>query len=1061
MQGTLRFGKCQRGTESIGSEPVPPKLKSQTCIPPSSPPPPSFRSSPIVLNILELEQDQRPHAEVTICDQMLVGLLDTGSTCTILGKNSEAFVKILGLKISSSSGNVKTADGTGHRIVGYVNVPIKYKNQVESMNILLIPSLTRELILGWDFWQMFKVRPHMCESTQLHVGSIQENAHDLSVEEIQVLSLAISEFAGSVEGQIGRTNLLMHNIDTEGVIPIKQRQYPISPYMQEEMYPELDRMLSLGVIEPSESPWSNPLIMVKKANGKPRLCLDSRKLNAVTKKDAFPLPHISRILGRLNGTKFLSAIDLSDAFWQVPLTDSAKEKTAFVAPGRGLFQFTRMPFGLHNAPQTLSRLMDRVLGIDLEPSVFVYLDDIIVMSATFTEHMSLLKEVARRLKKAGLTISHAKSKFCLKRLKYLGYIVSETGLSPDPDKLQGIYNYVVPRNITETRRLLGMAGWYRRFIPDFASIVAPITDLLKKTVKFHWTDEAQAAFEKIKVVLSTKPVLANPNFNEHFYIHADSSGVGMGAVLCQGKEDEQRIIASMSQKFSSAQKKYTVTEQECLAVLTAIYKFRPYIEGVHFTIITDHASLLWLQNLKDPAGRLARWALRLQQFDYTMVHRKGKYHIVPDALSRAIESLELGNVLKPDIEYEDLVKRVRARPEMYPLFRVVDDKLFRQNRNHLEDDDDWDGWRLFVPLAQRVEVLKENHDDKLSAHQGVTRTIEKVQRRYFWPGMRGDIKAYVSSCEVCIANKPNNELIRPVMGAQANYMRPWQALSIDFIGPLPLSKKRNQYILMVMDWFTKFVFFQPIKTADSKEVISFLEERVFLVFGVPQYIISDNGKQFVSRTYKDFLSAYGVESRLTAVYSPQANPIERVNRVLITAIRSYIGTCHTNWDSDLAKLGCALRNMLHQSTGVTAYRANFGRDIITCGYNFNDLNTLGTGQNSELEGSTSKLTHRLDKIHKSMSFYLQKAYERNQKQYNKKATDIEYETGETVWRRNFVQSHSGKRFAKKLAPKFVKALVIERKGLNLYILKDFDGKGEGTFHAKDIKKAYKGALRGK
>lgn len=1018
----------------------------------------SFRSSPVYSYILELDNDSRPHAEITIGDQTMVGLLDTGSTCTILGKDSMALVQRLGLKIYASSGNVKTADGTGHRIVGYVRVPVTYKNQIELINMLIIPSLARKLILGWDFWQMFKVKPFMCESTQAHVGSIHENAHDLSVEEIQVLSLAISEFACSEEGKIGKTNLLTHNIDTEGVIPIKQRQYPISPYMQEEMYPELDRMLSLGVIEPSESPWSNPLIMVKKANGKPRLCLDSRKLNAVTKKDAFPLPHISRILGRLNGTKFLSAIDLSDAFWQVALSDSAKEKTAFVAPGRGLYQFTRMPFGLHNAPQTLSRLMDRVLGVDLEPSVFVYLDDIIVMSATFTEHVCLLKEVARRLKKAGLTISHAKSKFCLKSLKYLGYIVSETGLSPDPDKLQGIYNYVVPKTITETRRLLGMAGWYRRFIPEFASIVAPITDLLKKSVKFIWTDEAQAAFVRVKEVLSTKPVLANPDFKEPFIIHADSSGVGMGAVLCQGKENEQRIIASMSQKFSSAQKKYTVTEQECLAVLTAIYKFRPYIEGVHFTVITDHASLLWLQNLKDPAGRLARWALRLQQFDYTMVHKKGKYHIVPDALSRAIESLEIG--LFKETEHEDFTKRVRDSPELYPSFRVVEDRLYRQNRNIYECDDDWDGWRLFVPLMERDRVLQENHDDKLSAHQGVARTTEKVQRRYFWPGMRGDIKQYVGACEVCMANKSNNELTRPLMGAQATYTKPWQALSIDFIGPLPLSKKRNQYILMVMDWFTKFVFFHPIRTADSKAVITFLEERVFLVFGVPQFVISDNGKQFVSRQYKDFLSSYGVKSRLTAVYSPQANPIERVNRVLITAIRSYLGTCHTNWDSDLPKLGCALRNMLHLSTGVTAYRANFGRDIVTCGNIYQDRETLEEGQSTNLDsGFNLKLTNRLETIHKKMLVNLRKAYERNQQQYNKKATDIEYEKGEVVWRRNFVQSHGGKKFAKKLAPKYIKAVVLERKGANLYIISDDDGKAQVTLHAKDLKKSYLGTLR--
>lgn len=265
---------------------------------------------------------------------------------------------------------------------------------------------------------------------------------------------------------------------------------------------ELERMLALGVIEKSCSSWSNPIFGVRKPNGNLRLCLDSRKLNQVTKTDAFPLPYISRILGRLRGTRYLSSIDLSDAFWQIPLASCDKEKTAFTVPGRGLFHFISLPFGLHGAAQSLCRLMDSVLGYDLEPFVFVYLDDIIIATDTFEEHVKLLKEVGLRLRRANLSISRDKSKFCMRKLNYLGYVINEHGININPDKVSAIVNYPSPTSVRDVRRFMGMITWYSRFIPTFATRASPITDLLKKTKKtFVWTDAAESAFNELKTAL--------------------------------------------------------------------------------------------------------------------------------------------------------------------------------------------------------------------------------------------------------------------------------------------------------------------------------------------------------------------------------------------------------------------------------------------------------------------------------------------------------------------------------------------------------------------------------
>ena len=384
------------------------------------------------------------------------------------------------------------------------------------------------------------------------------------------------------------------------------------------------------------------MISVKKPNGNVRLCLDARKLNAVTEKDAYPQQQINRILVQLHGTRFLSAIDFSDAFLQVELDEQSRPKTAFSISGKGYFAYSRMPFGLCNSGATLCRLVDQVLGCDLEPHVFVYLDDIIVATDTFEKHLNILKIISERLTKANLSISLDKSRFCMQELNYLGYIIGQDGIRPNPEKTASIHSYPKPKNMKDVRRLLGMAGWYRRFIPNFSTITAPLTELIKKGKKFEWSDRAENALEDVKKALVSEPVLANPDYEQPFTIQTDASDLGMGGVLVQGEgKGCEKVIAYMSSKFSSAQRKYTTTERECLAVITAIEKFRQYIEGTKFKVVTDHASLLWLKNLKDPSGRLCRWALRLQPYDFEFIHRRGTQMAVADALSRAIESIDI------------------------------------------------------------------------------------------------------------------------------------------------------------------------------------------------------------------------------------------------------------------------------------------------------------------------------------------------------------------------------------------------------------------------------------
>lgn len=406
-------------------------------------------------------------------------------------------------------------------------------------------------------------------------------------------------------------------------------------------------MIRLGVIEASNSPVASPIVPATKKDDSVRLCLDSRKLNDMTVRDKFPVPNINHIFARMRKCTYISSIDLASAFWQVNLSNerlsgqfaSSRELTAFVFPGRGLFHFQRMPFGLMNSPATMCRLMYKVLGHDLEPSVFVYIDDIVILAQSFQHMLQLLAEVGKRLSAANLSVNLEKCRFFVKEAKYLGYLISAGGLRADPDKLRTMQEYPTPRSVKEVRRFL---GYYRRLIKGYSEIAVPLTDLLRKTSKlFTWTAETEEAFKKLRNAMCTSPVVANPDFTVEFCIQCDASDTAAGAVLTQVQEGIEKVIAFFSHKWLPAEKNYAATEKEAACVLKAIEQFRCYVYGQPFTVITDAKALTHIKSIRtDGSSRLSRWALDLNQHPMTIKHRSGKLSVVPDALSRVVCALE-------------------------------------------------------------------------------------------------------------------------------------------------------------------------------------------------------------------------------------------------------------------------------------------------------------------------------------------------------------------------------------------------------------------------------------
>lgn len=390
-------------------------------------------------------------------------------------------------------------------------------------------------------------------------------------------------------------------------------------------------MLQNGTIQPSASPWAAPVVLVRKKDGTLRFCVDYRGLNSVTFRDAYPLPRIDDTLDRLSRAKIFSTLDFANGYWQIRVAVHDRHKTAFVTH-RGLFEFNVMPFGLTNAPATFQRTMDLLLAGIAWQYCLVYLDDIIVFSATFDEHLQHLDEIFSRLRAANLHLKASKCQFAHDRVNYLGHVISPNGVEPDPDKIAAVRNTPAPKNVAEVRSFLGLANYYKRFVRGFSEIAQPITRLTHKDVSFLWTHECEHAFNRLKTALTSAPILAFPHFGLPFELHTDASDIGIGAVLVQHVDGKEHVIAYFSQALSRSERNFATGDKEALAVYEAIRHFRPYLHGRSFRVLTDHRPL---KSGKTNLGRLARWHLELQDYDFVIDVRPGKHNGDADALSRS------------------------------------------------------------------------------------------------------------------------------------------------------------------------------------------------------------------------------------------------------------------------------------------------------------------------------------------------------------------------------------------------------------------------------------------
>ncbi|CAM4463975.1 unnamed protein product [Leuciscus chuanchicus] len=703
-----------------------------------------------------------------------------------------------------------------------------------------------------------------------------------------------------------------------GSTPPRGRLYSLSAPEREALEKYLSESLDAGIIVPSSSPAGAGFFFVKKKDGSLRPCIDYRGLNDITVKNRYPLPLMSSAFEILQGAKIFTKLDLRNAYHLVRIKQGDEWKTAFNTP-IGHFEYRVLPFGLVNAPAVFQALVNDVLRDMLNVFVFVYLDDILIFSPSLEVHVQHVRRVLQRLLENRLFVKSEKCVFHSRSVTFLGSVVSAEGISMDPEKVRAVLDWPVPDSRVALQRFLGFANFYRRFIRNFSQVAAPLSALTSVKSQFVWSDMAQDAFDRLKRLFTSAPILVTPDPERQFIVEVDASDVGVGAILSQRSslDDKVHPCAFFSHRLSPAERNYDVGNRELLAIRLALGEWRHWLEGasVPFIVWTDHRNLEYIRSAKRLNARQARWALFFGRFDFSISFRPGSKNLKPDALSRQFGSTEEASTKEVIIPQhcvvgaavwgvEQTVKRALSlvvRPPRAP------------------------SGTLFVPETARSSVLQWGHASKLVAHPGVRGTLAAVRQKFWWPTRERDIRRFVASCPVCAQTKSSNTppagLLRPLPIPS----RPWSHIALDFVTGLPLSAG-NTVILTVVDRFSKAAHFIPLpKLPSARETAQIMVDHVFRIHGLPSDIVSDRGPQFASQFWREFCRLIGASPSLSSGFHPQTNgQAERTNQILGRMLRSLTSQNPASWCDQLSWAEYAHNSLPSSATGLSPFESCLG-----------------------------------------------------------------------------------------------------------------------------------------
>ena len=983
-------------------------------------------------------------------------LIDTGSMVSLVGRRVAENWPRWGEK---SRVSLRLADGTSVLVSREGKLKLGFPG-LQMEHLFVEADLEEEVILGMDFLEktsavvdLKKRRMRLEEydveldlsgrsssggkSQQLKVVSVNEKRGlSSSVDVISKIKHEFPSIFGKTDGEFGRTAWVKHKIHTGDAWPIKQRPRRLPAQLWDTAKSEIEKMVKMGVIEKSESPWCSPVVLVKKKDGETRFCVDYRKLNEVTKKDSYPLPNLTEMLSCLGGAKWFSVLDLRSGYWQIEMEKTDKEKTAF-SIGTGLWQFTVMPFGLSNAVATFQRLMERVLGDLIPRCCMVYVDDIIIYGRTENEGLENLRMVIERLTRAGLTLSEKKCKILQKEVKFLGHVITSAGISMDADKIKSVKEWPIPKCVKELRGFLGLATYYRKFVAGFAEIAEPLNRMLQKEESFEMGVDQIGAMNRLISALTTGPVLKQPDFSKTFILDTDASDVGIGAVLQQVGSSGENVVAYYSKGLSKAERNYCTTRKELLALVKAVKHFRQYLLGKEFVVRTDHSALQWLRNFKEPEGQVARWLEFLQEYDFVVRHRKGSSHSNADSLSRrpCVENACLYCEKKEmqwksrqvvlerdwvsDQEADQDLNLIRSKLAEYPtrpsamemgtmskcvllLWKQWDSLVLREGvLMRKRERSRRENFQLVVPRRRRIEVLEEIHAGRTSGHFGVERTFRSLQENFYWPGYHRSVEVFCAGCVPCLRRNDPGKISVPPLGLRTVGF-PFERIAIDIMGPLRISDRGNRYVLVVGDYFTKWIEAYALPNQEALTIATTLCEEFFCRFGIPNELHSDQGRNFESAIVKELCDLLGIKKTRTTPFRPQSDGmIERFNRTLGQMLSKVVDLDQRNWDVKLPYAMLAYRASSHSVTGFPPAEMLLGLKLRLPV----DLLIPKEGRSDKMYGEFVR-EHQviLEELRDRVCWGLREVGQKMKARFDQKACLLELKEGDQVWMRSLART---------------------------------------------------------
>jgi hypothetical protein len=788
-----------------------------------------------------------------------------------------------------------------------------------------------------------------------------------------------------------------HEIDlVPGAKPVSRPMYRLSLPEEKLLSENIADLLERGYIEPSVSPFGAPVIFVKKpGDTKLRMCMDYRALNALTVKNATPMPDAEQLMDRLHGAEYYSKIDLASGYHQVRLSEESIPFSAFKTR-MGLFAWRVLPFGMTGAPSTFSRLMHHILRPCLDRSVVVYLDDILIYSRTREEHLQHLAEVLELLRRHKLYARLSKCEFGKRETTFLGHVVSGKGIEMEKSKIEAVVEWPKPSTVTNVLSFLGLAGYYRRFIKGFSTIAAPLHRLTSKAVSWVWGKGEQTAFDTLKQAMVTAPILAAPDWERPFTVTTDASDFAIGAVLSQGSGLDCRPVSFLSRKLIEAETHYETHDRELLAVVYALRKWRHYLHGSRTTVVTDNWPTKFIITKPTLTPRQARWMITLAEFDLEVVHRPGCTNVVADALSRRPDYML--NAIRMTIAVDSsVIADVRTACITDPCYqRTLRDVTANRRQDFVVTDHLlYKGTRLYVPQSSvRSKLLREAHDGPLAGHFGRDKTYARLIANYYWPRMKAEVEDYCRSCPSCQTIKPSQ---RKQMGLHKPLQipgHPGHSASMDLIVGLPRTQSGKTAILVIVDRLSKRVALEPCLDKSSAVELAHMFHKAWTTmgFGLPRDIVSDRDPRFLSDFWKQLHAALGTKLNFSTAYHPQTDgQTERVNRVIGDFLRAYVSPYQTDWDLFLPSAAFAINTAQHASTGRTPFEMCQGWNPADPLSSVNPRTT--TGKPNVDAAAHAKLV--LQGIQEARRC-LRTAQERQSKSVNQKRRDVTFAVGDRV-----------------------------------------------------------------